>query len=554
MGKNGVIGLETDVFFRLPAESLDAESERFETCAEKPEGILGAVHDRQAGHHALLENAPGQIAGVDADLEDVHFFGLFERQAGQKPVKQILEPGKKKRRSSLITGTASKLPGFSIVFRDHGRLRSRRGRRPQGAYLVSMGMPKNGKKCSMDGSMMTTAWLFSASGLAVLLVLWAVERAALNRRLHRIPVRIAVTGTRGKSSVVRLIAAALESSGLRVLAKTTGSKPALLFPGGVEKEIRRRGLPSILEARDAVRQASTLNIDVFVCEMMSVREECLRVESLRILRPPILVLTNVRPDHLEAMGRTRDEAARVLSAAFPRGGTVILPEEESGLVFEAAARRRGATLIRAVPLSPAEMSAAPPLPYEEFEVNLRLAASAAARLGLDAAAALKGMARVVPDPGSLRVWALPFGLSGRRIPCVNAFSANEPESTAGILEKLERKEGWAGRARIGLLNLRSDRPDRSLQWAEAFVDGPIRGFSRLFLCGEPARAMQRILKKKGRLPGPQVVRIKGADPASITGELLAAASAEDGIVVGMGNMGGLGRDIAAFWETGGIRL
>jgi len=396
-------------------------------------------------------------------------------------------------------------------------------------------------------------WIFAATGLAVLLLYWSVERVLLKRSRDQIPVRIAVTGTRGKSSVTRLIAAALESSGYRVLAKTTGSKAALIFPGGEEKDIPRRGLPSILEVRDIVRLAARLRVDVFVSEMMSIREECLRVESGRILRPQILVLTNVRPDHLEAVGRSRPDAARVPAAAFPRGGTVILPAEEVCPIFEEIARKRGAELIRAEPLSPAELSAVPHLPYEEFEVNLRLAVAAAGRLGVSVRDALQGLAGVIPDPGSLRIWDLPFGPSGERIPCVSAFAANEPESTARILDKLDEKDGWSGRPIIGLLNLRSDRPERSLQWAEALDGGPFNGFRRLFLCGEPARAMLRILKRKSRRPGPQIFCVRGGHPAAITGELLAAASADKGIIVGMGNMAGLGRDIAAFWETEGGR-
>lgn len=396
-------------------------------------------------------------------------------------------------------------------------------------------------------------WLFAAAGLAALLLYWAVERMVLKRSLEKIPVRIAVTGTRGKSSVVRLIASALESSGFCVLAKTTGSKPALIFPGGVERDIHRRGFPSILEARDVVRLAARLKVDVLVGEMMSIRGECLRVESGRILRPGILVLTNVRPDHLEAMGRTRDAAARVLAEAFPQGGMVILPGEEACPIFEEVAGKRGAEMVRVSPLSPAELSGAPKLPYEEFEVNLRLAVCAAGRLGVGVRDALKGMSGVIPDPGSLRIWALSFGLPGERIPCVSAFAANEPESTARILDKLDEREGWSGRSKIGLLNLRADRPERSLQWAEALSRGPFDDFSRLFLCGEPARAMLRFMKRKDRRPGPRIARVRGGNPAAITGELLAAASADNGIVIGMGNMAGLGREIAAFWETEGGR-
>ena len=81
--------------------------------------------------------------------------------------------------------------------------------------------------------------------LVALLVYLAREKARLSRALRRVPRRIAVAGTRGKSGVTRLIAAGLRASGAKVLAKTTGSKPVLILPDGSEREIARPGPASI---------------------------------------------------------------------------------------------------------------------------------------------------------------------------------------------------------------------------------------------------------------------------------------------------------------------
>ena len=51
--------------------------------------------------------------------------------------------------------------------------------------------------------------------LGLFLIYLAFERVRLDRALRRVPRRIAVTGTRGKSSVTRLIAAGLRASGAR---------------------------------------------------------------------------------------------------------------------------------------------------------------------------------------------------------------------------------------------------------------------------------------------------------------------------------------------------
>jgi len=59
------------------------------------------------------------------------------------------------------------------------------------------------------------------------------------RRLRRIPIRIHVNGTRGKSSVSRLIAAGLRAGGIRTCCKTTGTLPRMILPDGSEYPVFR---------------------------------------------------------------------------------------------------------------------------------------------------------------------------------------------------------------------------------------------------------------------------------------------------------------------------
>src|SRR5512137_3000987 len=90
--------------------------------------------------------------------------------------------------------------------------------------------------------------------LFLLFLVW--ERVGLSRSHRRIPLRIAVTGTRGKSSVVRLLASILKEDGRKVVAKTTGSQAVILMPDGSQIELDRSVTPSILEQKRLIHEAA----------------------------------------------------------------------------------------------------------------------------------------------------------------------------------------------------------------------------------------------------------------------------------------------------------
>jgi UDP-N-acetylmuramyl tripeptide synthase len=60
--------------------------------------------------------------------------------------------------------------------------------------------------------------------LAVAFLIYGVVEYRVHlANLRAIPIRVHVNGTRGKSSVARLIAAGLRAGDIRTVAKTTGS-------------------------------------------------------------------------------------------------------------------------------------------------------------------------------------------------------------------------------------------------------------------------------------------------------------------------------------------
>jgi len=378
-----------------------------------------------------------------------------------------------------------------------------------------------------------------------------LERARLARALRRVPRRIAVTGTRGKSGVTRLIAAGLRASGARVLAKTTGSSPVLILPDGSERPVARPGDASVREQVRLVALAARLGADTLVAEMMSIGAECLAAESRRILRPGTLAVTNVRLDHLDDMGRTKEAVARTLAAAFPEGAAVFLPEEELYPAFARAAARTGSSL-RPVTRAAADRvdDEAPRRPFGEFEPNVRLARAVLAFLGVDESTARRGAAGARPDFGSLRAWRGLYGDPPRPAVCVSAFAANDPESTAEVLARIAERFPLGGRPLVGLLCLREDRGDRTLQWARAAAEGFFRDFSAVVLAGPPSRAALRRFRTAPAAGQTVYSRFAGPAPEALMGQVFAAAPGEP-VIVGLGNIVGWGERLVRFWSEKG---
>ena len=392
--------------------------------------------------------------------------------------------------------------------------------------------------------------------LVALVLFYSLESFRLERNRRRLSLKICVTGARGKSTVVRLLASALREAGFQVLAKTTGTRPMLLLPDGSEAELRRRGRPSVLEQIRIVRKAAELSADVIVVELMSFRPETLSIESRRIFKPNLLLITNARPDHTEHWGPSRETAARCLASAIPPDCTVFVPEEENLPVWEAAAARVGGSELVTVGDGCARGTRPPSHGPDwegdsgsglRFTSNESLVRAVTDSLNIDGELADLGIRRSLPDLGRLRVWSWKPGPGDEAWDCVSAFAANDPVSTRSVIDKIMALGLLDGKPVLGILNLRRDRGDRTLQWLDALRAGSFPEFQALYVCGGHARAFKRRLRHdKSLCP----VVLKAGRPEAVM-SYMAARSPVPGLVLGMGNMGGDGRRLLEYWEKEG---
>ena len=360
--------------------------------------------------------------------------------------------------------------------------------------------------------------------IGILAALWLLflVRERGRARLDRASIAhvVHVNGTRGKSSVSRMIEAGLRAGGLSVFCKTTGTDPMTIDVEGREEPILRRGRANIREQIAILSRAAAQNADVLVIECMAVLPELQYAAQHRILDADIGVITNVRRDHTDVMGDTLPQIAEALSNTVPRGG-VLLTAEASAAQASVLARRASELGSRFVQVLPDGTE-----PDFDFAENIALSLAVCGELGVPRDTALEGMRQYHRDPYALSLY--------RRAGAVfaNGLSVNDVQSTVMVWEKLRARPEFAGRELTLLVNNRPDRGSRTRDMAETCA---LLQPQRIFLMGAAQGFMRANLTK--RLPGTEVIPLRNA--AAFDMEQFTERDA----VYLIGNLAGEGRDL-----------
>jgi len=302
-----------------------------------------------------------------------------------------------------------------------------------------------------------------------------------------------VTGSRGKSSIVRLLHAALQVAGLQTYARITGVVPRQLGPGKT-RTISRPSGAHIEEMRwwlgrlPASAQAILLENSAITPDLQGL--------AGRWLRPDITVLCNVLPDHQEVWGPSRACAAEVLTSGIPKGNQVILPAEleSDNYLLELLKCRR------------CKVNFAEPAPDAgtDFQANNQtLALATVKQLGLATAPALQSMLNLARDRYDFNV----VNCGGAEV--AMAFSANDIASTRALFRSLS----WSEEETRLIYNHRMDRPGRirsfidwlnNSRWQEVLIIGDkprLRRCSARYLDVKNAEGLLQLFRPGDRVFG-----------------------------------------------------
>ncbi|MEA1964689.1 MAG: poly-gamma-glutamate synthase PgsB [Candidatus Aerophobetes bacterium] len=372
-----------------------------------------------------------------------------------------------------------------------------------------------------------------------------IEQVSYFKRVKSIPIRIHVNGTRGKSTVTRLIAAGLREAGLRVLAKTTGTLPRLILEDGTEVSIKRKGRANIKEQLKIFSEAVKRKAEAVVIECMAVNPELQWVSEHRMIRSTIGAITNVREDHIDAVGPDPIDMAEALKLTIPENGVLVTSEKRHFQIFKEQSNKLKTKIIYANSDSISN-EIIKKFSYMEFKENLSIALRICKLLGVNQTVALTGMLKAKPDPGVLRIYKLLK--DGKNIYFINAFAANDASSALLIWDRIKKMEDINKLPIIGIINNREDRPFRAVRFGHILARKIIA--SKILLVGPLSKLTERALLKLKVQPKSIIDLGREKDVEKVL-QIALKFTDSRAILMGFGNTKGMGQRFIEYFSNFG---
>jgi len=379
------------------------------------------------------------------------------------------------------------------------------------------------------------------------LIFGVVEKLMHDRNLKKLPIRININGTRGKSTVTRLITSVLAEAGYKVVGKTTGTSARVIYWFKEEERPLIRGPlgPNIIEQRGVVAEAVSLKAEAFVTECMAVTPDYQITFQNQLAKATIGVIVNVREDHMDLCGPTLDNIAESFLATIPYNGHLIISDGDYNDYFTKKALERGTKTIIAYDSMVPSNNYLNKFSYIIFPENVSLALAVAEALQIPKVTALSGILKARPDPGALQILSI-----GEDRPAyfVNAFAANDPSSTLMIWKHIS-SIGYPVKDPIVVLNCRADRVDRTLQYATDVL--PNIDIGILLVFGQITKPITEAFEK-GRIRANQYMNFEGLPTEKAFLEIKSQLS--NRVIFCIGNIHGSGEEFIDLLTSYALKL
>ncbi len=383
------------------------------------------------------------------------------------------------------------------------------------------------------------------------LSLGLAEKHFLNHNSAGLKNRIIVNGTRGKSTITRLLIAAFLEAGIKTVGKTTGSEARIISfrqkAGKLEwleqEMLRPPEGPNIKEARLLVRLAGEMKAEALITECLAVEPGLQEVFARQYIGANVTVITNVLRDHMEVLGPGLEDAAEAFAATIPRKGLVVtLPGPFTDFFRETAEKKSSRLEIAQREELPAGFSNQ--FNYTVFPDALTVALKTALCLGIKKDVALRGMLKTPADPGTLALMKLVREGEEARVenPFIKAFAANDPASALAAWDHYA-VSGLDLKGGVIIMNCRKDRVERTKDFARLVL--PRLEGEFLVLTGTGGKSF---FKNKKALPFKEIIDLENM-PGTVVLSKLKQLAGKGRVFLGLGNYYGPARELCLALEN-----
>ena len=371
----------------------------------------------------------------------------------------------------------------------------------------------------------------------ILLSFGIVERRRHERRLNKIPVRIHVNGTRGKSMLTKMIVNLFRNAGISVVGKVTGERPQFYSNKKKWQSIHRKSPVRIREQLSFIKKNYSKKFDALIIENMALAAENQFVSESLMIQSTLSIITNIRPDHQEEMGLTQADVATHLSLSLPEKGVVFIPENEINESMKIALKKMDSKLI-SVKQGTWKDSSNLPVFYDQLSL-LKQIQTYYKISDFAFAATLENFKNYL----SAKQLILPFNESTNQKKLINLFSCNDVVSAEELFDSMKGSCIITQPDNI-LLTCRLDRPLRTI----AFLRWIIKKFPdcSITLAGSfPFFSVKKILHCNGKSMKDIYVfrKIEG-------NKIVEHFNCLQGNVLGLGNFVGAGEKIITCLQKG----
>lgn len=292
----------------------------------------------------------------------------------------------------------------------------------------------------------------------------------------------------------------MREAGIKTVGKTTGTNARIMVSHNIDWPVERKEA-NISEQRKLIKRYLNTRYKAIVFECMAVNPLYQKYLEEKIMHSTISIITNVREDHTDQLGKTLPQIAKSLSATIPYNGYLITAEKNKEIlaIFQKVCAERNSEL-HAVGRRRVLKDEMAGFDHFEYKENVTIALEVASLLGIDRTTALVGMKKALPDPGSFNVQ--PFAVGRKTIYWANLFAINDRESFVSTVKTISFSVGSKHKKAI-ILNNRRDRPERVTQ----FIDIALNNFKfdYIFTFGDYEKQVVKEVKRHKARTKPKVV-------------------------------------------------